>query len=113
MYREERHSLLKVHSWNCHETFERSEMTRTLEKRRNVAQLTMMFKVISGQPVEIWRPTYHVESNRALDNSIRRNVLKLRPAQKQTNISTIRDWNLLPNQVIKEQPVEAFKKFIM
>ena len=58
----------------------------TLEKRRKVAPLTMMLKVVSGHQLYDFHPVYDLKDVRALGNSTLRNSFKLMP--KQTNIAT-------------------------
>ena len=67
----------------------------TLEKRRKVARLTMMYKVVSGLPA-IQFPPYNINGDRALGNSTLRNSFKLVLKQTHTNTfiaRTIKDWS--------------------
>ena len=91
----------------------------TLEKRRKVAQLTMMFKVVSGLSVSIQFPPFiFFERRQGLGNSILRNLFKL--ALKQTNTNTVllyvQSETGTPYQIVplkSRVSVEAFEKAVM
>ena len=88
-----------------------------LQKRRKVARLTMMFKVVSGQSA-VQIPSYKTQKKRQGTRQF--HPKKFIEVGARTNkykhsflAQTIRDWNSLPNHVIEEPSVEAFKKAVM
>ena len=88
-----------------------------LQKRRKVARLTMMFKVVSGQSA-VQIPSYITQKKRQGTRQF--HPKKFIEVGARTNkykhsflAQTIRDWNSLPNHVIEEPSVEAFKKAVM
>ena len=88
-----------------------------LQKRRKVARLTMMFQVVSGQSA-VQIPSYITQKKRQGTRQF--HPKKFIEVGARTNkykhsflAQTIRDWNSLPNHVIEEPSVEAFKKAVM
>ena len=89
----------------------------TLEKRRKVARLTMMFKVVAGLSA-IQLPPYILFKRRQGTRQF--HPMKFIQVAAKTNkyqhsfiARTIRDWNSLPNGIIEKQSLEAFKKAVM
>ena len=89
----------------------------TLEKRRKVARLTMMFIVVSSLSAMQFLP--HILLKRR-QGTKQFHPTKFIQVSAKTNkyqhsfiARTIRDWNSLPNSVIKKHSEETFKKTAM